>query len=573
MVDLPLGYQDKLTPFQRLMVYRCFRVDRVYNAVKLFVMQRMGDAFVQPPVLDYARIFAQSQPLFPMVFILSPGADPLHNIQQLGLETGFSGNKFKFLALGQGQAPNAEAMLEQGYARGHWVLLQNCHLLLSWLKTLEKLLQSMTKPHPDFRLWLTTDPTDRFPPGILQRSLKVVTEPPDGLKLNMRSSYSRITQDMLDECPHWAFRPLMYALCFLHAVLLERRKFGKIGWNVSYDFNDSDFNISRRLLGLYLKKADENGDEIIPWGSLKYLIGDAMYGGRVSDDFDRRVLVCYLDEFFGDFLFDDNQHFFFSRAGFDYDLPEWGPLENYTKKVETLPLVNTPAVFGLHPNAEIGYFTSASKDMWRNLIDLQPRTASSGTGVSREDYISRVVSDIKSKVPEPDDIVKLRKKYMADGGAPTPTQVVLLQELERWNNLVVRMAVSLTDLSRALVGEIGMSDSLEELGNALFNGFLPSLWRTLAPSTQKTLGSYVSCCVSRRAEVCCACCVASCRAAQRGVLLSCVWTCLLFPSQRSACGRPLPPRRCCPRCIAGGCLTSWSATGSTSCSSPRATRR
>ena len=68
-------------------------------------------------------------------------------------------------------------MLEQGYSRGHWVLLQNCHLLLSWLKTLEKLLQGMTKPHPDFRLWLTTDPTDRFPLGILQRSLKV---PPHG---------------------------------------------------------------------------------------------------------------------------------------------------------------------------------------------------------------------------------------------------------------------------------------------------------------------------------------------------------------------------------------------------------
>ena len=168
-----MGYQDKLSPFQRLMVYRCFRPDRCYSAVKLFVMARMGDSYVQPPVLDYNRIFAQSNPLFPMVFILSPGADPLHNIQQLGLETGFSGNRFKFLALGQGQAPTAEAMLEQGYARGHWVLLQNCHLLLSWLKTLEKLLQGMTKPHPDFRLWLTTDPTDRFPLGILQRSLKV----------------------------------------------------------------------------------------------------------------------------------------------------------------------------------------------------------------------------------------------------------------------------------------------------------------------------------------------------------------------------------------------------------------
>ena len=54
----------------------------------------------------------------------------------------------------------------------------------------------------DFRLWLTTEPTDKFPVGILQRTLKVVTEPPNGLKLNMRSSYSKITDALLMSCPH-----------------------------------------------------------------------------------------------------------------------------------------------------------------------------------------------------------------------------------------------------------------------------------------------------------------------------------------------------------------------------------
>ena len=44
-----------------------------------------------------------------------------------------------------------------------------------WLKTLEKILEKIHKPHPDFRLWLTTEPTDRFPLGVLQRSLKVCT--------------------------------------------------------------------------------------------------------------------------------------------------------------------------------------------------------------------------------------------------------------------------------------------------------------------------------------------------------------------------------------------------------------
>lgn len=64
-------------------------------------------------------------------------------------------------------------LLETAVARGQWLMLQNCHLLVKWLKDLEKSLERITKPHPDFRLWLTTDPTQGFPIGILQKSLKV----------------------------------------------------------------------------------------------------------------------------------------------------------------------------------------------------------------------------------------------------------------------------------------------------------------------------------------------------------------------------------------------------------------
>ena len=498
-VDFPNDFSSKLTPLQKLCVMRCFRPDRVYNAVKLFVIHQLGEMFVQPPVLDYSRIYAQSAPGSPMVFILSPGADPQSDIQKFCDEMGMTA-KFKFVALGQGQGPIAEQLLDAGYRRGHWVLLQNCHLLASWLRTLEKILNEMKDPHKDFRLWLTTEPTEKFPLGILQRSFKVVTEPPDGLKLNMRATYSRIDNSMLEECPHWAFRPCLYVLAFLHAVVLERRKYGKIGWNVNYDFNESDFNISRRLLSLYLQKSYEDNDEFLPWGSLKYLIGDAMYGGRVSDDMDRRILKTYLEEYMGDFLFDDCQIFSFSKVAFDYRLPEWGSVQNYTDMVETLPLTNSPAVFGLHPNAEIGYYSNAVKVMWKDLISLQPRRASSGEGMSREEYIGSTARDVYSKIPLTSmdvgsyDLLQIRTvlQNRNNSDTVTPCQVVLLQELERWNMLVKKMAGSLQDLQRALVGEIGMSDELDALGDALFNGFLPELWRRLAPATEKPLAGWMS---------------------------------------------------------------------------------
>ena len=501
MAPLPQGLGDSISPMQRLCVMRCFRPDRVYNAVKLFVMETLGEKYVQPPVLDYARVFGQSAPSMPMIFILSPGADPQADIQLLADERGMSAaNKFKYLALGQGQGPLAEQMLDAGMSRGFWVLLQNVHLLASWLKTLEKKLEVSKAPHPDFRLWLTTAPTDKFPLGILQRSLKVVTEPPDGLKLNMRSTFAKIDDAMLEECPHEAFRPCLYVLVFLHAVVQERKKYGKIGWNVAYDFNESDFNISRRLLSLYLTKAYVDDDEFLPWGSLKYLIGDAMYGGRVSDDMDRRVLKTYLEEYMGDFLFDDCQKFFFSQSGFDYELPEHGPLSNYRDEVEKLPLTNSPAVFGLHPNAEIQYYTETTRAMWRDLISLQPRTAGGGGGGSREDYIAQLASDILARIPLESmdlgsyDLILIRKGILDrnGGSSPTPCQVVLLQELERWNKLVIRMASSLTDLGKALIGEIGMSDELDALGESLFNGYLPELWRKLAPDTEKLLGGWMN---------------------------------------------------------------------------------
>jgi dynein heavy chain len=115
----------------------------------------------------------------------------------------------------------------------------------------------------------------------------------------MKASLSRIDQHTLDACEHKAFAPLVYVLSFFHAVVQERRKYGKLGWNVAYDFNDSDFDVSLKLLSMYLQKAVDDtsttSDEAdIPWETLRYLIGEAMYGGRVTDSFDRRALMTYL---------------------------------------------------------------------------------------------------------------------------------------------------------------------------------------------------------------------------------------------------------------------------------------
>ncbi len=347
------------------------------------------------------------------------------------------------------------------------------------------------KPHKDFRVWLTTEPTPQFPIGILQRALKIVTEPPNGLKLNMINSYSKITDDMLNQCPHKAFKPLVYVLSFFHAVVQERRKYGKVGWNIPYDFNESDFATSLMLLNTYLTKAQRNKDKNMPWGSLRYLIGEVIYGGRVTDTFDRRVLSTYLDEYMGDFLFDTFQPFHFHKAeDVEYRIPADGPLQNYVSGIESLPHVNSPEVFGLHSNAEVGYYTNGAIELFRNLVNLQvTRVENPGAslGINKDMYVAGIAKDIQSKLPEHFDIPLIAKTL----GELTPTQVVLLQELERWNTLVEHIKISLHQLHQALIGEIGMSNELEDLSKSLLTGVVPAAWRKLAPYTQMSLANWM----------------------------------------------------------------------------------
>lgn len=100
----------------------------------------------------------------------------------------------------------------------------------------------------------------------------------------------------------------------------ERRKYDKLGWNIAYDFNDTDFEVCNEILRNYLSRCAEDK---IPWNSLKYLIGEVMYGGRVIDDFDRRITNCYMNEYMGDFLFDAFQSFhFYEDDNVDYCLPD-----------------------------------------------------------------------------------------------------------------------------------------------------------------------------------------------------------------------------------------------------------
>ncbi|PNF33088.1 hypothetical protein B7P43_G15848 [Cryptotermes secundus] len=215
-----------------------------------------------------------------------------------------------------------------------------------------------------------------------------------------------------------------------------------------------------------------------------------MYGGRVIDEFDRRIIRTYMDEYVGEFLFDKFQPYhFYCDTSVDYLIPDEGDRDSYLNAIEELPLVNGPEVCGLHPNAEIGYYTQAAKELWDRLLELQPQRGGPGGGVSRDNFVDNVAKDILVRIPPPYDVARTRKTYEMN---ITPTIIVLLQELERFNLLLEQMRQTLNLLRKAaLAGEIGSDTLLDNMADSLFNSQLPHAWKKLAPVTCKSLGPWM----------------------------------------------------------------------------------
>ncbi|XP_048505442.1 dynein axonemal heavy chain 2 [Athalia rosae] len=239
-------WDDTCNEFQRMLFVRSCRSDRISFCITSFIVNNLGQRFVEPPVLDMKTVLDDSVAQTPLIFVLSPGVDPTSALMQLADNQDMAG-QFMTLSLGQGQAPIATKMIQLGALEGAWVFLANCHLSLSWMPKLDKIvemLQTSVMLHPKFRLWLSSSPTPEFPISILQAGIKMTTEPPKGLKANMKRLYHLITDSQFDMCSAKAkYKKLLFTLVFFHAVLLERKKFQQLGWNVIYSFNDSDFEM------------------------------------------------------------------------------------------------------------------------------------------------------------------------------------------------------------------------------------------------------------------------------------------------------------------------------------------
>lgn len=181
-MPLPGEWNVKLNTFEKMIVIKTIRPDKIIPAVQKFVVEQIGQPFVEPPVFNLEKSFKDSSITTPLIFVLSTGSDPVADFMRFADQMNMT-KKCERISLGRGQGKKAETLINDYLTRGGWVLLMNCHLATSWMPKLEQIVENMDETkHRDFRLWLTSQPNKHFPVSVLQNSVKMTLEPPSGLK-------------------------------------------------------------------------------------------------------------------------------------------------------------------------------------------------------------------------------------------------------------------------------------------------------------------------------------------------------------------------------------------------------
>ncbi|KAB1256909.1 Dynein heavy chain 6; axonemal [Camelus dromedarius] len=508
----------------------------VVFALTDFVIENLGKCFIETPPVDLPTLYQDMSYSTPLVFILSTGSDPMGAFQRFARDSGYS-ERVQSISLGQGQGPIAEKMIKDAMKSGNWVFLQNCHLAVSWMLAMEELIKTFTDPNvvikDTFRLFLSSMPSNAFPVTVLQNSVKVTNEPPKGLRANIRRAFTEMTPSFFEEnILGRKWRQIIFGICFFHAIIQERKKFGPLGWNICYEFNDSDRECALLNLNLYCHEGK------IPWDALTYITGqyahtavglhppglfqggvlmvtkvvmvaesfcehyggEITYGGRVTDTWDQRCLRTVLKRFFSPETLQENYKY--SESGI-YFAPVADSLQEFKDYIENLPLIDDPEIFGMHENANLVFQYKETSTLINTILEVQPRSSSGGAGKSNDEIVQELVASVQTRVPETLEMESASESlFIKDPqGRLNSLTTVLGQEVDRFNSLLKLIRTSLDTLSKAIAGFVVMSEEMEKVYNSFLNNQVPSLWSSTAYPSLKPLGSWVKDLILRTASM------------------------------------------------------------------------
>ncbi|XP_058131265.1 dynein axonemal heavy chain 14 [Dasypus novemcinctus] len=512
---------EKLTPFQRLILVKILKPEYLKCSVSKFVAEKMGSTYIHTTGINLKELYQESNARIPLILIHAHGSDPTSLLLRFAQELKGAVGHVTTVRPGRGRAARAEALLLKALTRAEqWVFLQNCHLAVAFLPRLCAIVESFDNTdmtiNPEFRLWLSLKSDSSIPIPILQKGLKIAVEFPQGVKSNLLQTFGysgsgEVTEEIFEkpDCGPW-WKKLLFSLCFFNAVINERKHYGTLGWNIPYEFNSSDLEFAVKTLENVLRRAQPG----VPWRALRRLLGGVAYGGRVTDEWDRRCLQTLLHKFCNPEVLKVN----FSFSGDEVCQPVLSStsIKDCICIIQSLPDSDSPEVLGIHPGATRRHQEAQSQEFIQNLIAMRPATATTSLVISceqnNENLVMEMLSDILQRLP-------LTVEKEKGAGAPSTLKNImsspiwvslnqnikgydplihcvlltfLSQEIERFDKLLFVIHKSLKDLQFAIKGEIILTQELEEIYNSFLDRRVPTLWQKYSYKSCKPLSSWIN---------------------------------------------------------------------------------
>ncbi|XP_026115691.1 cytoplasmic dynein 2 heavy chain 1-like [Carassius auratus] len=472
--EIPPPIAKKISLFQQVLVVQALRPDRLQSAMAAFASQALGMRELSPPPLNLKRLYEETLESEPVLLIISAGADPSQELLELASQI-VGRENYHELAMGQGQADVALQTLRECVRSGEWLCLKNLHLVTAWLPLLEKELNSM-KPKAGFRVWLTAEVHAKFTPILLQSSLKVTYEAPPGLKKNLKRTYESWSAEQISKGGHLTRAQSLLCLAWFHAVCQERRNYIPQGWTKFYEFSLSDLRAGYEIIDSLFE-----GGKAFQWEFVHGLLENAIYGGRIDNVCDLRVLRSYLQQFFNAQLL--SQSHTHSRVKKTHTFPAQITLPNscsiadYRALVDALPEDDRPSFFGLPANIERSAQRIISSQVISQLRILS-RSVAAGSKFDREIWSNALspVLNLWKRLNQGSSLIHQKVAPPTEGvGSP----VLSFVQLEQFNavRLVQSIHQSLASLSKVIRGTSLLTADVHKLATALLNQECPLSWQ------------------------------------------------------------------------------------------------
>ena len=470
-VDFPSNLPGTTTPFQKILLIQALRPERLQPALVIFVTQTLSISSLTPASSALGEVYAQdSTAAIPILMITTVGADPTQELEEFAARE--KPGQYKQLALGGQTMKDAVRMLHEAAKTGGWLCLKNLHIVLHWVPTLEKELSSLT-PHPDFRLWLTTEQHHAFPTILLQQSLKITFEAPPGLQKNLQRTYeSMMHKDFVERGPP-SRAQLLFVLSWFHAVLQERRTYIPQGWTKFYEFSPADLRSAADICDAAPNHSNGQPD----WVTIHGLLGSAVYGGRVDNAQDERLLHTYLQQYFSSAMLSPGSARGSIRLAPGVSLPASNVHADYLTLISNLPSQDSPDLFGLPANSDVAVQQRSASYVQQSLAQLGTDHDAS-TNFDRDKWAAQLtpILTLWSQLSQQCEPVKQAAMGRPDAKGGQPVETIIALEINKAKLLLKVVDEATGAIGRVVRGTELLDATTKAQGNALVQGAVPSAW-------------------------------------------------------------------------------------------------